>query len=188
MSYGDAPSGFLDKPMRKVSYIDGTTPTALEKTLDFQLGDVSASNLHQYLNEKVDVQGNGKHYGTANGDRVYPEFTLTGAFKVFTTGATASGTVRDFWDARAGTLYADAKNTTDDREEHRHVVIEYEKDSSTTVYLAFEHCIRTNVEFSDESQGQFEETYKCNGRVFADGVLICAEIGASTTVPDWVPS
>ena len=194
MSFPFAPDGALiDEPMKSVTFLDGTS-TPLTKTLDFLQGSFTAEGLHRILNAKVQIQGGGKHQGVVNGERVYPTLTLTGKVDKFTSGATASGTVSDFWHAQPGTLYAAATQAyavdspTPSREPHRHVLVEYEKNSSTTVYLAFEACYMDGRSFSDESGGQFEQTLVCTGRVWADGVLLCAPVGATTTAPDWLPA
>jgi hypothetical protein len=194
MSFPFAPDGALiDEPMKSVMFIDGAT-TPLTKGLDFIQGSFTAEGLHRILNAKVQIQGAGKHQAVVNGERVYPTITLTGKVDKFTSGSTASGTVSDFWHSQTGTLFAAAVNAlpadapTPSREPHRHVVVEYEKNSTTTVYLAFEGCYMDSRSFSDESAGQFEMSLVCTGRVFADGVLLCAQVGATTTPPAWLPS
>jgi len=191
MSFGDTATGFLDKPMRSVTFLDGaTTPLTFE--LVFIDGDVSVAGLHRYLNEQVELQGNGKHHGIAYGNRTYPEIQISGKLDRFASTTTASGTVLDFWHAQTGTAYAAAVSPTPGvavkgRENARHVLIEYEKTSAITSYLAFEACTIDPAEFSDDEKGMISMTLKCRGRVFGDGKLIAAEIGASTTLPAWVP-
>lgn len=194
MTFPFAPdASLIDEPMKSVTFLDGAT-TPLTKTLDFIQGSVTVDNLHRVLNEQVNIAGAGKHQAVVHGQPIYPTLTLTGKIDKFTSGTTASGTVSDFWHAQSGTLYAAATNaypaeaTTPSREPHRHVLIEYEKNSTTTVYLAFEGCVITGRSFSDESAGQFEMTLECKGRVWADGVLLCARVGASTSAPTWLPT
>jgi len=188
MAFGDV-DGFLDKPMRKITLYDGaTTPLSFEITLIG--GDVSADNLHRFLNEKVDVAGGGKHQGTAHGNPVYPTLTLTARIDKFVSDTVDEGTILDFWHGRTGTLYAAATNAPPagavaSREPYRHVLVEYEKTTAITSNIGFESCVLTGLSFADESQGEFEMSLECKGRVFADDVLLCGRVGASETVPDW---
>lgn len=192
MAFGSAPDGFIDKPMRKVWFIDGTPTTPLKFELTLIEGDVSASNLVRHLHEMQDEQGGGKHQGISHGNRIYPEVSLIGKLDKF-VGTTVKGTLFDFWNATPGTPYSGALNALPTgavagREPYRHILVEYEKSDSVTSYIGFESCVRTSGQYSDETRGQLEGSYECKGRVIADGQVICAPIGASITPPDWVPA
>lgn len=192
MAFGDS-DGFLDMNMRKVTFIDGTATTPLEFELTYIDGNFSVSELHQYLNERIDVGGAGKYHGPVHGDPIYPSITLAGKLDKFSSGEVSSGTVIDFWQARTGTLYAAAENAPPagalgGRESFRHVVVEYEKADSEVAYMAFESCTLSPYEISDDEKGTISIPLMCMGRVFADGVMIAGRIGSSETAPSWLPA
>lgn len=190
--FGASPDGFLDVPMRSVTFYDGaTTPLTFE--LVFIDGNVSVSNLHKFLNEQVDLEGNGKHHGTVNGARIYPEIQISGKLDAFVSTTTSGGTLLDYWNAQTSTLYAAAVSPTPGvakagRTPLRHVVISYQQTSTISKRIAFEACAMSPAEFQDDEKGQINMSLRCLGRVFGDGALMCGEVGASTTVPAWVPA
>lgn len=191
MAFGDS-LGFLDKPMRKVTYLDGTA-TPLECEVVYIDGDVTIAGLMQYLNEQVVVGGGGQYHGIVHGDAAFPTVTITGKIDKFSSGVTSAGTIIDFWQATTGTLYAAAVDATPagalaGREKHRHVLIEYQKTDTVTSYIALESCTMDSFEFGDEEKGQVQQTHTCRGRVWADGVMIAGRIKASTTAPTWLPT
>lgn len=188
--FGDS-LGHIDKTMRSVTYLDGTA-TPLECEVVFIDGDVSVSGLSKFLNEKTANEGNGKYHGTTHGNRTYPTFTISAKIDEFSTGVTTAGTVLDFWNSQAGTLYAAAADAIPagalgGREPHRHAVVRYQKTDSVAVTLSFESCNLDAYDFDDEEKGMITMTHTCRGRVFADGVLVSGPVGCSTTAPDWVP-
>lgn len=190
--YGGS-NGFIDKPMRKVTFYDGTATTPLSFELTYIDGDVTASNLQQYLNEGVFLDGNGNYHGDVHGAPIYPEINLSGKLDRFVSATTANGTIFDFFNAQTGTAYADAVNAPPPgalagRTAYRHVVIEYEKTTDTTATIAFESCTLNPMEYDDSEKSMVSIPLVCRGRVFADGKIICGRVGVSTTVPDWVPA
>jgi hypothetical protein len=185
--WGDAPAGaFLDRTMRRITLIDGTS-TAKTKVVDLHQGSLNLQNIHRFQSEPVDVElGTGAFGGTVGGAMSLPTAQIDAAVDTFSIADVLKGTVQDFLLGTAATLYAARVSTrTNSRYFFFHTLIEYLKDSSTIEKIALEHCRLGPAAFVDETQGQINMPLVITGRVFMGGKLVCAPRGAATTLPTW---
>lgn len=162
------------------------TATAIEHEVVLREGSVSISGgKSPYLNASVDTQSNGQHRSTVPGERLYPEITITARVDELAGG----NTMLDVWNETSGSSFASATNADlNSPIPHRHVTIEYARPvSSDTRSLAAE-SVDATLEITDDQTVTIALTGITKGRVFADGVCVMREYGATTTVPDWVPA
>lgn len=161
------------------------TATPIEHEIVLREGDVTMGGLKiPYLNESVNTQSNGQHRSTVPGERIYVELSITARVDEFTGG----NNLIDVFNETSGSSWASATNTDANSPiPHRHATLEYARPvSSDTRSLAWED-VDVTMEFTDSTTVQLAVTGTVKGRVFADGVCIAREYGATTDVPSWVP-
>lgn len=162
--------------------IDDTATTPLSHTVTLKDGDISLSNLRSpYLNEEINSQTNGTHKSTMPGERLYPEVTFSARVDTFASGST----LIDFLNGD-GTYSAVVNTDTSSPIPHRHVTLEYARETNTRS-IALED-VSFGYVINESGSVRLEWTGTVKGRVFADGQLVAREYGASTSVPSWVPT
>ena len=84
-----------------IKFIDGTTPVAIELTLQFDKGDFALSGAKEKLNANVAIERRGKRKNTVHGARVYPTFSFTSWVSEFQDDGSTPGDVGS-WVTRSG--------------------------------------------------------------------------------------
>lgn len=170
-----------------IEILDDTPTTPLKATLRLRSGDATLTGGRSpYLHASHDTQSNNRHTGTTFGERLYPQFGVSAR----TDKLAGDNTVLDAYNETPGGTFASAVNTDPNSPvPHRHIVIKWTTPVSAVVRsLALESCDLTGLDFTDGQEFLRALTAVVKGRVFADGVCIMREWGASTTLPSWAPA
>lgn len=163
---------------------DGTTPTPLSHTIQYDNGDWEITGLVPQGRALVIPETRGHRSGPARlGARQYPAFKITGKLAALTD--TGAGTLYDFIFAKAGTPYA-ARRTT---ESYGATAVQAETAQTFTVTVNLEgsdygdagdhtfvcNKVAITVDASMGDEGVLTISGQVLGTVTQDGVVVVSE-------------
>lgn len=162
-----------------VAFRDGTSPTPISLSLTDDTSITIDGLTGGSLNENVNVQRRGQHYGVVSGDRIYPTIQIEGIFTGFAGHTSAPGTPIEFatfqgvYSSNVSTVAGGTRSV-----KTFNVVISVEASDfgGTNDHLCTLHdCyLQAHPLYTDGSPSTYSMTLVCTGEI--DGDLSFAEV------------